>query len=188
MKKLSRSLVLRGENIHYMLIIIVALILSGASSTLYAQVHLSIHFNLGSQPTWGPAGYDYVEYYYLPGIDVYYSVPLHCYYYNDGGLWVRSEYLPPRYRNYDVYNSYKVVLNERDPWRNDRVYRERYYSYRDRHDQRDIRDSHDANYNHNDHQQWNDRQRHDNGNHRGWYKNKEKHDRGHEDDHGNHDH
>ncbi len=188
MKNLSRSLVLRNQNISYVLIVIVALILSGASNKLNAQVHLSIHFNLGSQPEWGPAGYNYVEYYYLPGIDVYYSVPLHCYYYNDGRRWIRSEYLPPRYHNYDVYNSYKVVLNERDPWRNDRVYRERYYSYRDRHDQRDIRDSHDANYSQYDDQRWNDGPKHDNGIHKGWYKNKEKHDRGHENDHGNHDH
>ncbi|MHB8579448.1 MAG: hypothetical protein ACYDA4_06270 [Ignavibacteriaceae bacterium] len=186
MKKLSRTFVLRGENIGYILIIIIALILSSASSTMYAQVHFSIHFNLGSQPAWGPAGYDYVEYYYLPGIDVYYSVPLHCYYYNDRGRWVRSEYLPPRYRNYDIYNSYKVVLNERDPWRYDRVYRQRYYAYRDRYDQRNIRDSHDVH--HNENQQLNDRQRHDNGNHKGWYKNKGNHDKGHEGDHGNHGH
>lgn len=179
MKKITRSSGLKGRNLRYVFYIIIAIILSSGSSALYAQVHFSIHFNLGSQPAWGPAGYDYVEYYYLPGIDVYYSVPLHCYYYNEGGYWVRSEYLPPRYHNYDVYNSYKVVLNERDPWRHDREYREKYYSYRDRHDQRNISE---------DHQHWNNEQWHDNGNHKGWYKNKENHDRGHENDHGNNDH
>jgi len=31
--------------------------------------------NIITQPLWGPAGYDYVEYYYIPDIDAYYNVP-----------------------------------------------------------------------------------------------------------------
>jgi hypothetical protein len=37
--------------------------------------------------------------------------------------WVHSAALPPRYASYDVYNSYKVVVNERTPWVHNTVYR-----------------------------------------------------------------
>ena len=39
-----------------------------------AQLRISIRANIGSQPVWGPSGYDRAEYYYLPGIDVFYNV------------------------------------------------------------------------------------------------------------------
>jgi hypothetical protein len=128
----------------HILAIIAALFLSSA---LYAQVQVNI--NLGSQPAWGPTGYDYVENYYLPDIEVYYNIPQHCFYYNQGGRWIRRSYLPPSYSGYDLYKSYKVVINDRQPWRNHGFYRDRYYSYKDRYDQQP---------------------RHDNGKHLGWYK------------------
>src|SRR5260370_23446358 len=33
------------------------------------------------------------DYYYLPEVEAYYSVPNHCYYYNDGNSWVTATYL-----------------------------------------------------------------------------------------------
>src|ERR1035437_9933975 len=112
----------KKENImRYLLVIIVALFLSSA---LNAQVH--VNFNLGIQPAWGPTGNDYVEYYYLPDIEAYYNVPQHRYYFNEGGRWVGRSSMPYRYRNYDLYNSHKVVINEREPWRNHENYRNQY--------------------------------------------------------------
>ena len=32
-----------------------------------AQVKVGFSVNIGTQPEWGPVGYDHVEYYYLPG-------------------------------------------------------------------------------------------------------------------------
>lgn len=150
----------------YFFVIITALFLWFTSDTSNAQVSTSI--NLGSQPIWGPTGYDYVEYYYLPDIDVYYSVPQRrYYYYNSTGRWRYSSNLPSRYSNYDIYNSYKVVVNEREPWRNHKDYREKYSTYRDRHDQQPIRDSRDSKYfinkNHPEHNNWVKQQKHDNG-------------------------
>ena len=115
-----------------MFVVIAILFFLGFTGYSDAQISLNIHFNLNSQPDWGPAGYDYVEYYYLPDIDVYYSVPLHRFYYFEEGRWVCSIYLPERYRHYDLYNSYKVVINRHDPWRHDRMYREKYFTYRNR--------------------------------------------------------
>jgi len=132
-----------------------------------AQVHVSVGVNIGSQPEWGPVGYDRADYYYMPDIGVYYDVPAHQYIYQNDGVWVRRTYLPARWRNYDLYHGYKVVVNQPRPWRHDADIRARYAGYRDRHDQVIIRDSHEDKYR--DH--W-----HDNGRHEG----RDRHgDRGH---------
>ncbi len=131
----------------YVFVIFVALFIWSASSTSNAQVRVSINFNLDNQPAWGPTGYDYVENYYLPDLDVYYNVPQHRYYYYERGRWVSSSYLPYRYRGYDLYNSYKVVINDRNPWQNNERYRNEYSKYRgQQHNQQPIRDSRDPKY------------------------------------------
>lgn len=139
------------------------------SATLNAQVKVDLNFNIGSQPVWGPTGYDYVEYYYLPDIDVYYSVPHHRYYYFEGDQWRSSPSLPPRYHDYDAFHSYKVVINERDPWRHHEAYREKYAPLRGRRDQEIIRDSRDSRYfvnrGHPEHNRWVQEQRRGNGHH-----------------------
>lgn len=155
----------------YFFVLIVALCLASTSN---AQVSVRLNFNLDSQPAWGPTGYDYAEFYYLPDIDVYYYVPQHRFYFNNGQRWIYSSRLPSRYRNYDLYNSYKIVVNEREPWRNHENYREKYSSYKDRHDQQPIRDSKESKYfvnkYHPQHNTWVQQQKHDNGNHNGWNK------------------
>ena len=137
------------------------------SSTGDAQVQLSISFNVDRQPVWGPTGYDYVEYYYLPDIEVYYYVPQSVFYYYERGRWVRSASLPRRYRGHDLYNSYKVVVNEPRPYRNHNSYREKYSSYKGRRDQQPIRDSRDSKYyvnkRHPEHNNWVKQQKNDKG-------------------------
>jgi hypothetical protein len=113
---------------------------------------------IDNQPVWGPTGYDFVEYYYLPEIDVYYYVPQHRFVCFEDGRWVFRSSLPSRYRGYDLYHSYKIVVNERQPYLHDQEYRDKYSSYRNRHDQQMIRDSRDPKYfinkNHPQHQNW----------------------------------
>ena len=111
-----------------------------------AQVHLSVGVNIGAQPEWGPVGYDHADYYYMPDIGVYYDVPAHQYVYLNNGAWIHAAYLPVRYRNYDIYHGYKVVVNRPEPWRYDRDYRVRYAGYRGHRDQAIIRDSRDIRY------------------------------------------
>ena len=113
----------REKHMRYLFALIFALCIT---YTVNAQIHIDLNFNIGSQPVWGPTGNDYVEYYYLPEIEVYYSVPLHRFYFYSGGRWIYSSNLPPRYRDYDLYRSYKVVINEPRPWRRNEVYREKY--------------------------------------------------------------
>lgn len=160
------------------LIVIAAMFLIGflACKPAEAQLSISLGVNIGSQPDWGPVGYEHVDYYYMPDIDAYYYVPSHVFIYRNGGAWVRTAYLPPRYRDYDLYHGYKVVINGREPWRRDDFYRDRYARYRGHHDQVIIRDSRDDRYR--DH--WHG----DNGHHYGEYKHEDHGDRGHDHGHG----
>ena len=68
------------------------------SCTLKAQVRVNVNLNLDRQPIWGPVGYDYVENYYFPDIDAYYNVPLHRFYYYEGGRWIYRSSLPARFQ------------------------------------------------------------------------------------------
>jgi hypothetical protein len=111
-----------------------------------AQLSINLNINVGSQPTWGPTGYDHVEYYYLPDIDCYYYVPGQQFVYQNGSQWVWKSSLPPQYNNYDLYNGYKVVVNKPKPYLHNAVYRTKYSSYKGRRDQPMIRDSRDAKY------------------------------------------
>ena len=128
------------------IIFMAAILLSCLSFNLAkAQLHVSLGINIGSQPDWGPVGYDHADYYYMPDIDAYYDVTNHLYVYNDNNVWVHRAYLPERY-HFDKYNTYKVVVNDRNPWEHQADVRAKYASYRGRHDQAVIRDSKDARY------------------------------------------
>lgn len=117
-----------------------------AANNSEAQVRLNVNVNIGSQPVWGPVGYDYAEYYYLPDIECYYYVPRREFVYLSGNRWVFSASLPPRYRNYDLYSGYKVVINEPRPYLHFTQDRERYSRYRGDRSQIIIRNSNDPKY------------------------------------------
>lgn len=140
------------------LLLAFALFAGAATITTASQAQVRVSFNIGSQPLWGPTGYDYAEYYYLPDVDAYYNVGTQQFIYQDGGRWGNYNSLPGRYRNYDLYNGYKVVINERDPWLRHSNYYNQYRGYRGRHGQSFIRDSRDNRYwenpNHPSHSRW----------------------------------
>lgn len=123
-------------------------LLIGAGS-FYSSVEaqsVNISINVGRQPAWGPVGYDYVDYYYMPDINCYYNVNLGLFYYFDRGSWVSARYLPYSYRDYDMYSMYKVVLNVSNPWRYNNVHCRDYSRYRGHRTQVIIRDSRDNRY------------------------------------------
>ncbi|HLT86394.1 MAG TPA: hypothetical protein VKZ57_02320 [Sphingobacterium sp.] len=103
-----------------------------------AQVNVSI--NIGSQPLWGPVGYDYVRYYYIPEIDAYYDVSHRRYTYYQGNRWVTRASLPGRYRHVDMYRTYKVVVNHAHPWKNHVTIKRQYARYANNRSQRVLRD------------------------------------------------
>ena len=112
-----------------------------------AQVRVSIHANIGNQPNWGPVGYDYAQFYYLPDLDIYYDVQAQQFVYFNRGHWVYTKVLPAGYRNYDLYSGYKVVINDQRPYMRHDFYKNRYRGYRNfRNHQVIIRNSRDPRY------------------------------------------
>lgn len=102
------------------------------ASLIYSDVNaqLNVNVNIGSQPLWGPVGYDHVDYYYLPDVESYYSVPKKQFVYLNNGNWIFSNSLPSRYGNYNLYNGYKVVINEDRPYSNFNSHKVKYAKYK----------------------------------------------------------
>ena len=145
-------------------LIIAGIILLASANTMQAQV--SVNVNLGSPPAWGPAGYSAVDYYYLPDVQAYYDVRATQFIYFGGGRWIRSRNLPNQYRNYDLYNGYKVVLNDYHgsrPYSHYKEHKVKYYrGYKGR-PQRNIGNRN--NYNNNRNYGNDNRNKGNNGNH-----------------------
>lgn len=76
------------------------------------QAQVSVQINLGNPPQWGPSGYSDVRYYYLPDVEAYYDVHSSMFIYQNGNAWIHRSSLPGRYRDYDLYNGYKVVMSD----------------------------------------------------------------------------
>ena len=76
------------------------------------QAQISVNIQLGSAPQWGPEGYPEVQYYYLPDVEAYYNVQTSMFIYFREGNWIHRKQLPTRYKNYDLYNGYKVVMTD----------------------------------------------------------------------------
>lgn len=108
--------------------IIAVLLLCGAVTA--EKTSAQVNINIGLQPAWGPAGYDYVEYYYLPDIETYYYVPRRQFIYLNNGRWIYSAGLPSRYRTYNLYNGYKVILNAPKPYLQHATYKVKYAKYK----------------------------------------------------------
>jgi hypothetical protein len=98
--------------------------------TASMQSQVSVNVNVGTPPLWGPAGYSNVDYYYLPDVDTYYDIRTSQFIYFGQGKWIRARNLPARYRNYDLYGGYKVVLNDyhgRSPYSLYKQHKVKYY-------------------------------------------------------------
>jgi hypothetical protein len=108
--------------------IVLILLIGGLASTQKVDAQISI--NLGLQPAWGPTGYQYVDYYYLPDIETYYYVPSKQFIYLNNGKWIYSAGLPSRYRTYNLYNGYKVVANEPKPYLQHATYKVKYTKFK----------------------------------------------------------
>ena len=105
------------------------------------QAQISVRVNLGSPPMWGPAGYSDARYYYLPDVEAYYDVPSSMFIYQSGGVWIHRTTLPYRYRNYYLYNGYKVVMTDyrgNKPYYDHKDYRRKYAKGYHGPDQRNI--------------------------------------------------
>lgn len=127
-------------------IVMLLIFFSGLLSSKFAQAQINVSVNIVSQPLWGPVGYDYVDYYYLPEAEVYYYVPQRRFFYISSGRWVYSPYLPTFY-HIDLFSTYKIVINEPRPYLRHKVYFAKYGKYKNyKGKQVIIRNSNDKKY------------------------------------------
>ena len=110
--------------------ILVMLVVAACFSDKPASAQVSVNINIGAQPVWGPVGYDYVDYYYMPDIETYYYVPTHQFIYLSGSRWIFATTLPVRYRSYNIYSGYKVVINEPRPYLHFATHKVKYAKYK----------------------------------------------------------
>lgn len=94
-----------------------------------AKAQVRVNINIGTQPQWAPRDVTYADYYYLPDVESYYHVPSRKFICYSGNRWVHYNYLPGRYRNYNLYTGRKYVINAPRPYLQHNVYRVRYASY-----------------------------------------------------------
>tara|TARA_R110002126_G_scaffold51359_8_gene140519 strand:- start:1724 stop:2185 length:462 start_codon:yes stop_codon:yes gene_type:complete len=95
-----------------------------------SQAQVAVNVNIGTPPAWGPAGYSNVDYYYLPDVEAYYDIRAAQFIYFSNGKWNRNKYLAGPYRNYDLYNGYKVVLHDyhgKSPYTYFKTHKVKYY-------------------------------------------------------------
>lgn len=136
-----------------------------------AQVRVHVNINIGSQPEWGPAGYDEAQYYYMPDIETYYCVPSGQFIYLDNGRWMFSASLPACHAGYDLHAGYKVVINRPNAYYYFNEDRARYSGYRNYYGRQECRDR----YRYNDRYDERRYSRHDDGE---WRENGHGHGRG----------
>jgi len=110
------------------LFIISAIVGIVALTSNQSNAQVSINVNIGAQPAWVPVGYENVNYYYLPEVQSYYYVPQRQFVYLSGNNWVRSRYLPSRYRGYNLHHGRKVVVYGNTPFHSYRTHNARYSS------------------------------------------------------------
>ena len=110
------------------------------------QSQLSVNVHIGTPPAWGPAGYNDVRYYYLPDVEAYYDVQTCMFIYMSGNNWIRRAYLPSRFRNYDLYHGYKVVMKDyrgNSPYLHFREHKMKYAKGYHGDEQRNVRERND---------------------------------------------
>jgi hypothetical protein len=101
------------------------------AQTAHAQVGVNVGVRVGPlvinvhKPVAPAVVYD--DYYYLPDVDAYYSVPENCYYYmDDDRQWVNARYLPGRYHDYDWRNARRYEVRAQRPYNNHDFYRNKF--------------------------------------------------------------
>jgi len=101
-------------------VLIALCFLTGLAFSQQANAQINVSINIGNQPAWGPSGYNHADFYYIPSINAYYDIMRGQYVYMNGNRWTYGAQLPPRYRNFDLYRSYKVVINRPSPFMQNR--------------------------------------------------------------------
>lgn len=141
-------------------LILLAMLGLAFSAAPPAKAQVNVNINIGSQPQWGPRGYDYVNYYYIPDIESYYYVPKKQFIYYSGNRWIHSRNLPSRYRSYNLYSGRKYVINAPHPYKNHHTYKVKYNKH---HKRGPVRYSSERNYKYKNHSKGHFEKKHSRG-------------------------
>lgn len=94
------------------------------------------------KPQWGPSYYEGTRYYYLPDIECYYDMYTREFIFLNHAQWIYSNYLPSMYQDFNLNNSFIVVVNSNiyQPWMHHQYYVSHFprYYYRDYYDHSNI--------------------------------------------------
>jgi hypothetical protein len=124
---------------------VILLSLVFAFGTSKAQVGISV--NIGLQPEWGPVGYNYVDYYFIPQYGLYYYIPERKFIYLNRGKWVFATALPRRFGAVNLFNTYKVVINEPKAYLHYNDHKVKYEKFKGGGEKQEIiRDTRDSKY------------------------------------------
>ncbi len=89
-------------------------------------------------PQWAPSYYDGARYYYLPDIECYYDRYTREFIFLDHAQWIYSPYISSFYPDFNLNNSFVVVVNSNiyQPWMHHQYYVSHFprYYYRDYYD------------------------------------------------------
>lgn len=93
-------------------------------------------------PPWAPSYYEGARYYYLPDIECYYDIYSREFIFLNNAQWIYSPYIPSIYRDFNLNNSFVVVVNSNiyQPWMHHQYYVSHFprYYYRDYYDHSNI--------------------------------------------------
>lgn len=81
-------------------------------TSVFSNAQVATHKKAVSKPSWGPISSTDFRYYYLPDIDIYYDTVTSEFIYDKKGKWIREKSLPSRCREYNLYEGYKVIIND----------------------------------------------------------------------------
>lgn len=116
----------KAETIKRLLVLISIMALSSCG-----PVVISSRLSNPPPPWFYPNRLEMVRYVYFPEFSIYYDLSAHTYLYLDGGVWVRRNVLPPRYRNLNLNRSrYERIKNYHEE--NIRPYHEEHNANRGR--------------------------------------------------------
>lgn len=65
------------------------------------------------------------DYFYYPSVGVYFHIPSGYYYYREGRVWRRTQWLPPRIVILPRERVH-VRIKDQEPWRHNKEFKERY--------------------------------------------------------------
>lgn len=107
----TKALKIGNQNLVKMLLISCLFVFS--LQTQAQNISVGININTAPRETVRYVEVESPSYYYYPEIETYFDINSSVYIHFSNNNWVRTKYLPARYRDYDVRRGQRVVIDYR---------------------------------------------------------------------------